>query len=326
MEVASIKTGEGANRLPQAVQRRAEDQDWCEATPLLKQITFFFSKNKEFKRCTRRKEGTRSDLNNKGYGGVNRWFRTPSREVADDALPLLKSSSSIRYWRSRCREISAPRNASSAWYLQSRELWPSSSSSSSSYKDGASFGDDGWFLLKIPTGFIPLYLMIIWRASFLCGWWMIFAHDHNRIYSPRPYDYLTSFLPLWMMDDSCSRSQQDTFPWTFIMIISRASFLRGWWMILAHHHEWISPGYKSITSFLCGWWWMNLCSQPYTIPLVMIVTSLLLWMMDESYSPTNHNWSPSESAHYVGWMVCAQKKLFSVIFLYRYSYPWARVN
>jgi hypothetical protein len=76
---------------------------------------------------------------------------------------------------------------------------------------------------------------------------------------------------------------------------------------------------------------MILCSRPYTIPLVMIVTSFFCgwWMKDESYSPTNHNWSPSESAttSTLCWMdgVCTEK-LFSVIFLYQYSYPWARVN
>jgi hypothetical protein len=52
-------------------------------------------------------------------------------------------------------------------------------------------------------------------------------------------------------------------------------------------------------------------------------------MMDESYSPTNHNWSPSESAttSTLCWMdgVCTEK-LFSVIFLYQYCYPWAKVN
>jgi hypothetical protein len=74
-------------------------------------------------------------------------------------------------------------------------------------------------LLTITTEFIPLDLMIIWGASFLCGWWMILAPDHNRIHPPGLYyDYTTSFLPLWMMDDTCSRSQQDSSPWTLLWL------------------------------------------------------------------------------------------------------------
>jgi hypothetical protein len=155
-----------------------------------------------------------------------------------------------------------------------------------------SFVDDGWFSLTITTGFIPLDLMIIWRASFLCGWWMILAHDHNRIHSPGLYyDYMTSFLPSWMMDDdSCSPPQTD-FPW---LCVSRASFC-GWWMndsLLTTIHD--SPG-----GYDCH--------------------KLLLWMMDESYSPTNHNWSPqwiSNHQHTMldgwmdGWMVYTQKNSF----------------
>jgi hypothetical protein len=144
-----------------------------------------------------------------------------------------------------------------------------------------------------------------------------------------------------MMDDFCSRSQQDSFPWTlwlydelpsfvddgwflltittgfipldFIMIIWRASFLRGWWMmILAHHHKRISPGYVYHELPLVDDGWMNLCSQPYTIPLVMIVTSFLLWMMDEWIFAHNHTrfpWLWLSQASFVddGWILLTNK-------------------
>jgi len=160
---------------------------------------------------------------------------------------------------------------------------------------------------------------------------------------------MTSSLPLWMMDDFCSRSQQDSFPWTlwlyeelhsfvddgwllltittwfipldFIMIISPASFLCGWWMILAHHDEWISPVYKYHELPL--WMMMNesLLTTIHDSP-GYDCHKLLLWMMDESYSPTNHNWSPNELAttSMLCWMdgVCTEK-LFSSIFLYQYT-------
>jgi len=51
---------------------------------------------------------------------------------------------------------------------------------------------------------------------------MIIAHDHNMIHSfGLYYDYITSFLPLWMMDDSCSPRRMD-FP---CLQVSRASFV-----------------------------------------------------------------------------------------------------
>jgi hypothetical protein len=188
-------------------------------------------------------------------------------------------------------------------------------------------------LLTVTTGFI---LMIIWQAPFLCGWWMIFAHNHNRIHSPGPYDYMTSFLPLWMMDDSCSRSQQDSFPWTLL------------WL------------YDELPSFVDDGWWF-LLTTTNGFPLVMCITSFLLWMMDEWFFAHNHTrfpwwlWLSQASfvddgwillankpqlespvnqqppAHYVGWMDgwmdgVYTEKFFSVIFLYQYSYPWAREN
>ncbi len=154
--------------------------------------------------------------------------------------------------------------------------------------------------------------MIIWRASFLCGWWMILAHDHNRIHYPGPYDYMTSFLPLWMMDDSCSRSQQDSFPWTLLWLYDELpSFVDDGWFLLTTTNGF--PLVINITSFLCGWWWMNLCSRPYTIPLVMIVTSFFCgWWMNLTHQQTTTGVLVNQQppAHYVGWMVCAQKNSF----------------
>jgi hypothetical protein len=99
-------------------------------------------------------------------------------------------------------------------------------------------------------------------------------------------------------------------------------------MILAHHDEWISHGYKYHKLPL--WMMMNesLLTTIHNSP-GYDCHKFFLWMMDESYSPTNHNWSPSESttAITLRWMDCVcTKKLFSIIFLYQHSYPWARVN
>ncbi len=149
---------------------------------------------------------------------------------------------------------------------------------------------------------------------------------------------MKSFLPLWMMDDSCSRSQQDSLPWTlwlydelpsfvddgwfllpittgfipldFIMIIRRASFLRGWWMILAHHHEWISPGYKYHELPL--WMMMNesLLTTVHNSP--GYDCHKLLWWMNLTHQQTTTGVLVNQQppAHYVGWMVCAQKNSF----------------
>jgi len=100
-------------------------------------------------------------------------------------------------------------------------------------------------------------------------------------------------------------------------------------MILAHHHEWISPGYNYHELPL--WMMMNdsLLTTVHDSP-GYDCHKPLLWMMDESYSPTNHNWSPGESAttSTLCWMdgVCTEKLFSVVIFLYQYCYPWAKVN